>query len=63
MRREARPHGLRHHAITILDEKTHINTTMMQRFSRHAKGDTLDKYIDNRRDDAGAMAPLLDDDE
>jgi integrase/recombinase XerC len=63
LKREAKPHGLRHHAITSLDEKTNSNRTKMQRFSRHAKGDTLDSYIDNRRDDAGAMAQLLDDDE
>ncbi len=61
--REARPHGLRHHAITRLDEKTNSNTTKMQAFSRHAKRETLGKYIDNRRDDAGDMARLLADDE
>jgi integrase/recombinase XerC len=63
LNREARPHGLRHHAITWLDEKTNSNRTKMKKFSRHAKGDTLDKYIDNRRDDAGDMARLLADDE
>ena len=34
----------------------------VRHFSRHAKLDTLLRYDDNRRDEAGAIAKLLGDD-
>lgn len=60
--REARPHGLRHQAITRGFELG-IGVREMQKFSRHAKTDTLFLYDDNRRDDAGKVARLLGEDD
>lgn len=60
--REARPHGLRHSAITHGIEMG-VSLLEMQKFSRHAKIETLLIYNDNRRDDAGRVAKLLAADE
>lgn len=53
---KVRPHGLRHAAITRALDETGGDVRAVQRFSRHAKLDTLCVYDDNRRDLAGAVA-------
>ena len=55
----ARPHGLRHTAITSALDKTNGNKRAVQRFSRHLDGRTLDLYDDNRTDMAGEVAALV----
>jgi integrase/recombinase XerC len=57
-----RAHGLRHHAITRILDKTGGDVRSAKAFSRHAKYETLIKYDDNREDVAGLMAKLLADD-
>ena len=57
--RQARPHGLRHSAITCALDKTGGDVRAVQRFSRHAKPETLLAYDDNRRDLAGATAAMV----
>jgi integrase/recombinase XerC len=54
-----RPHGLRHSAVTAALDMTNGDVRRVQKFSRHAKLDTLMIYDDNRRDDAGAIAELI----
>ena len=54
-----RPHGLRHAAITKALDATGGNVRAVQRFSRHAKLDTLLTYDDNRRDLGGDVAKLV----
>lgn len=61
--REARPHGLRHQGITRALDLAGGDVRKVRQFSRHAKLDTLLRYDDNRRDEAGAIAGLLGDDE
>jgi integrase/recombinase XerC len=61
--REARPHGLRHQGITRALDLTGGDVRKVQRFSRHAKLETLMRYDDSRRDDAGGIANLLGEDE
>lgn len=56
---KARPHGLRHTAITSVLDKTNGNMRIAQRFSRHRDMQTLMLYDDARRDDAGAAAELI----
>jgi integrase/recombinase XerC len=51
----ARPHGLRHSAITAALDAG-LDVRQVRRFSRHAKLDTLLIYDDNRRDLAGDVA-------
>ncbi len=60
--REARPHGLRHQGITRLLDLVAGDVRKVQRFSRHAKIETVMRYDDARRDDAGHLAGLLGDD-
>jgi len=55
----ARPHGLRHAAITRMLDLTSGNVRSVKRFSRHSKLDTLMVYDDNRADVAGELARLL----
>jgi len=57
--REARPHGLRHQGITRALDLTGGDVRKVQRFSRHSKIETLMRYDDARRDDAGALSQLL----
>ncbi len=52
----ARPHGLRHAAITEALDLTGGDVRAVQRFSRHRKLETLLRYDDNRTDMAGAIA-------
>lgn len=54
-----RPHGLRHAAITEALDATGGNVRVVQRFSRHAKLETLLVYDDNRQDLAGEVAQLV----
>jgi len=61
--REARPHGLRHEGITRALDLAGGDVRKVRQFSRHAKLDTLLRYDDNRRDEAGVIAGLLGDDE
>jgi integrase/recombinase XerC len=61
--RETRPHGLRHQGITRLLDLVNGDVRRVQRFSRHAKVETVMRYDDARRDDAGNLAKLLADDE
>ena len=61
--REVRPHGLRHEAITRALDLCAGDVRRVRHFSRHAKIETLLRYDDNRRDEAGAIARLLGDDE
>lgn len=56
---EVRPHGLRHAAITQALDVTGGNVRQVQRFSRHAKIETLLVYDDNRQDLAGEVAALV----
>jgi integrase/recombinase XerC len=57
-----RPHGLRHEGITRALDLAGGDVRKVQRFSRHARLETLMRYDDNRRDDAGAIARLLGED-
>jgi len=59
--REARPHGLRHSAITCALDRTGGDIRAVQRFSRHAKPETVLAYDDNRRDLAGSTAAKVAD--
>jgi integrase/recombinase XerC len=60
--RGTNPHGLRHQGITRALDLAGGDVRRVQRFSRHAKLETLLKYDDNRRDEAGAIAHLLGED-
>jgi integrase/recombinase XerC len=60
--RGANPHGLRHQGITRALDLAGGDVRRVRRFSRHAKLETLLRYDDNRRDEAGAIARLLGDD-
>jgi len=62
LKREARPHGLRHQAITRALDKTHGNVREVRKFSRHVKLETLMRYDDNREDTAGSISKLLGED-
>jgi len=54
-----RPHGLRHAAITAALDATGGDVRAVQRFSRHAKIETVTRYDDNRRDLGGQVAKLV----
>jgi integrase/recombinase XerC len=55
----ARPHGLRHTAITAVLVLSHGDVRAAVRFSRHADIRTLTVYDDNRQDLGGKMARLV----
>src|SRR6266852_511596 len=55
----ARPHGLRHAAITEALDITRGDVRAVQKFSRHRDLRTLTVYDDNRRDLAGEVAKLV----
>ncbi len=57
----ARPHGLRHAAITEALELTRGNVRTVQRFSGHKDVRTIERYEDNRQDIAGEVARLVAD--
>lgn len=52
----ARPHGLRHAAITAALDLTNGDVRAVQKFSRHANPQVLLRYDDNRTDLAGQVA-------
>jgi integrase/recombinase XerC len=60
--RPVRPHGLRHQGITRALDASGGNVREVQKFSRHAKVETLLKYDDNRKDVGGALARLISED-
>jgi len=62
LNRGTNPHGLRHQGITRALDLAGGDVRRVQRFSRHAKLETLLRYDDNRRDEAGAIAHLLGED-
>jgi integrase/recombinase XerC len=55
----ARPHGLRHAAITEALDRTHGDVRKVQRFSRHRDVRVLLRYDDARQDLAGEVARLV----
>jgi integrase/recombinase XerC len=58
----ARPHGLRHAAISRLLDLTNGNVRAVQKFSRHASVQTVLRYDDNRADAGGGLARRLAED-
>ena len=52
LQRKALPHGLHHQGITRLLDLVGGDVRKVQRFSRHAKIETVMRYDDHRRDDA-----------
>ncbi len=57
---KARPHGLRHTAITSALDAFNGDYRKTRAFSRHAPLDTVRRYDDNRADHAGQVAAALD---
>ena len=56
---KARPHGLRHAAITEALDRTGGNVRAVQRFSRHRDLRVLNRSDDNRQDLGGEVAALV----
>lgn len=56
----ARPHGLRHAAITAALDATKGDVRRVQKFSRHSSVQTVLTYDDNRKDLSGQVANELD---
>jgi len=56
----ARPHGIRHAAITAVLDATNGDMRKAQAFGRHASASTTVAYDDNRTDQSGAASRLLD---
>jgi integrase/recombinase XerC len=54
------PHALRHSSITSALDHTDGDVRRVMRFSRHKNVNTLMKYDDKRKDDAGDIADLVD---
>jgi integrase/recombinase XerC len=57
---QARPHGLRHTAITAALDAFGGDYRRARAFSRHASLETVRKYDDNRADFAGQVAAVID---
>lgn len=57
-----RPHGLRHTGITEALDRTGGDLRAVQKFSRHKDPKIIMRYDDNRKDLAGDVAKLLDED-
>lgn len=57
----ARPHGVRHAAITTVLDVVHGNVRVAQKFSRHKSADMVLRYDDNRQDLGGEAAKLVAD--
>lgn len=57
-----RPHGLRHTGITEALDRTQGDLRAVQKFSRHKDPKIIMRYDDNRKDLAGNVAKLLDED-
>ena len=60
--RGTHPHGLRHQGSRRRLDLAGGDVRKVQRFSRHGKLETLLRYDDNRREEAGAIAHLLGED-
>jgi len=56
----AKPHGLRHTAITAALDQFNGDFRKARAFSRHANLSTVALYDDNRADHAGAVSQVLD---
>lgn len=56
------PHQLRHAAITRLAERTGGDMPRIQKFSRHARLETVAVYVDNQKAAASELADLLGED-
>jgi integrase/recombinase XerC len=56
----ARPHGLRHAAITAALDAFAGDYRRARAFSRHASLETVRRYDDNRADHAGQVAAVVD---
>jgi integrase/recombinase XerC len=56
----ARPHGLRHTAITAELDSFGGDYRKARAFSRHASLETVRRYDDNRADHAGQVAAVVD---
>jgi integrase/recombinase XerC len=61
--RRVRAHGLRHQGITRALDLSGGDVRKVQRFSRHAKLETLMRYDDARRDEFGAVSKMLGEDD
>ncbi|WP_127079675.1 tyrosine-type recombinase/integrase [Rhodomicrobium lacus] len=57
---KARPHGLRHTAITAALDAFNGDFRKVKDFSRHASLETVRRYDDNRNNFAGSVASALD---
>ena len=57
---KARPHGIRHTAITAAIDAFGGDYRKARAFSRHASLETVRKYDDNRADHAGQVAAVID---
>jgi integrase/recombinase XerC len=53
------PHGFRHSTITMALDGTSGDVRRVAKLSRHAKLDTVLRYDDARRDDAGELASMI----
>ncbi|NER27386.1 MAG: tyrosine-type recombinase/integrase [Symploca sp. SIO1C4] len=53
------PHRIRHSSITHALDRTNGNARAVQRLSRHANINTVQKYDDNRLDVQGDLSELL----
>ncbi len=56
---EARPHGIRHAAITAALDLTNGNVRLVREFSRHSNVQTVMVYDDKRHDYQGQVAKLV----
>lgn len=55
------PHKFRHYAISWLAVKTNGNIPLIMQFSRHARYDTVQKYVDAIQNQQGALSRMLAD--
>ncbi len=53
------PHKFRHYAISWLAVKTNGNIPLIMQFSRHARYDTVQKYVDAVQNQQGALSRML----
>jgi integrase/recombinase XerC len=62
LKRETKPHGLRHHSVTRALQAGKSKRAV-QKHSRHAKSETIDLYDDALHDEDDSVAEFLDEDE
>lgn len=55
------PHKFRHYAISWLAEETNGNIPLIMQFSRHARYDTVQKYVDAVNNQQGKLSRMLAD--